>query len=349
MKKWRSPRNQFIAALVVSSLVSVGLFGYGAWRNHSLEFAYLLWNLFLAWLPLLLAVRLVGVLRQKRWSSWEGLALSLLWLVFLPNSFYMISDFIHLQEVQRVDVLYDAVMFTSFIYTGVTLGFSSLYLVHLQLKRRFSRLTAAGWVAFTLLICSVAIYVGRDLRWNSWDVLTNPGGLLFDISDRVLHPEAYPQMFVTVISFFVLLISMYGLLWRGAELLRRPPRQQPVHYLAFYGTLRQSGQTPMHPLIGEHLIYEGSCQIPGRLYDIGRLKALKSGEGAVDGDLYRLKDLEVLPQLDHYEAIDNVDPTLPGFSRSLVHLIKPDVPAWVYFYDGPVNDTQRIPSGKADK
>jgi uncharacterized membrane protein len=220
MSTWRSPRTQFVLALVISTLVSVGLFGYGAWRNSSLEYGYLVWNLFLAWLPLIFAVRLTMLLRHKLWSSWEGLGVSILWLVFLPNSFYMISDFIHLQEVQRVDVLYDAVMFTSFIYTGVVLGFSSLYLIHLQLRRRLSARAATYWIAITLLICSAAVYVGRDLRWNSWDVLTNPGGLLFDISDRLQHPAAYPQMLVTVVTFFVLLASMYGLLWRGSRLFR---------------------------------------------------------------------------------------------------------------------------------
>ncbi len=221
MNRWRSLRGQFILALGFSTLVSIGLFAYGAWRNHSLAYDYLLWNLFLAWLPLVFAVRLIMVLRYKLWSSWEGLAWSVLWLVFLPNSFYMISDFIHLQEIQRVDVLYDVLMFTSFIYTGVVLGFSSLYLVHLQLRRRLSRLVANNWIALTLFICSAAVYVGRDLRWNSWDILTNPGGLLFDISDRLLHPAAYPQMLLTVITFFVLLTSMYGLLWRGIRLVSR--------------------------------------------------------------------------------------------------------------------------------
>lgn len=220
MARRMSPRNQYILALGISTLVSIGLFAYGAWRNHSLEFNYLIWNLFLAWLPLVFAVRLVSVLRRKLWSSWETMSLSMLWLVFLPNSFYMISDFIHLQDVTRVDLVYDTIMMTSFIYLGVTLGFSSLYLVHLQLRRRFSRHVAIFWVAVTLLLSSIAVYIGRDLRWNSWDVLTNPGGLLFDISDRLLHPVSYPSMLVTVISFFVLLLSMYGLLWRGARLLR---------------------------------------------------------------------------------------------------------------------------------
>lgn len=220
MARRTSPRNQYILALGISTLVSAGLFAYGAWRNRSLEFDYLLWNLFLAWVPVVFAVRLVSILRRKLWSSWEAMLLSVLWLVFLPNSFYMISDFIHLQDVQRVDLIYDTVMMTSFIYTGVTLGFSSLYLIHLQLRRRFHRLTAASLIALTLLLSSVAVYMGRDLRWNSWDVLTNPGGLLFDISDRVLHPASYPSMFIIIISFFILLLSMYGLLWRGARLLR---------------------------------------------------------------------------------------------------------------------------------
>lgn len=206
-------------ALAVSTFVSAGFYLYGAWRNHSWLYSYLPWDLFLAWIPLGLTVWLVRTLRRKLWSSWEGLLASALWLLFLPNSFYMISDFIHLQEVKRVDVLYDAVMFTAFIYTAVLLGCCSLYLVHVELRKRLSERAAASWIALTLLFCSFAIYIGRDLRWNSWDVLTNPGGLLFDVSDRLLHPATYPQLFVTVISFFVLLATVYGLTWYGARLL----------------------------------------------------------------------------------------------------------------------------------
>lgn len=218
VKAWMA-RNRYLLALVASSLVSLALFGFGAWRNHSLDFNYLVWNLFLAWLPLVFALRLVMVLRDKAWTSWEGLATSVLWLVFLPNSFYMISDFIHLQDVRRVDILYDTLMFTAFIYTGVVLGFSSLYLIHHQLKKRLSERSAAGLIAATLLLCSSAIYLGRDLRWNSWDILTNPGGLLFDVSDRLLHPTSYPHMLLSIVTFFILLSMIYSLLWQGARLV----------------------------------------------------------------------------------------------------------------------------------
>jgi uncharacterized membrane protein len=221
MSTRRSPRTQFIGTLGLSSLVSIALFAYGAWRENAGQSGYLIWNLFLAWLPLVFALRLTTVLRGKLWSSWEALGLSLLWLSFLPNSFYMISDYIHLQDLPASTVLYDAVMFTSFIFNGVLIGFTSLFLIHLQLRKRFRSVGAAFWICLTLLLCSIAIYLGRDLRWNSWDILTNPGGLMFDVSDRLLHPSEYPQMLLTIGSFLVLLFSMYALVWRAARLLLR--------------------------------------------------------------------------------------------------------------------------------
>jgi uncharacterized membrane protein len=222
MVKRRSNRTQFLVALGFATLVSIGLFAYNAWHDHTVAYSYLIWNLFLAWLPLLFAGRLISVLRYKLWSSWEGLAWSVLWLIFFPNSFYMVSDFIHLQDVAPSEVLYYVVMFSSFIYTAVILGFCSLYLIHLQMRRRLPPGLANFCVLLLLFICSVGIYIGRDLRWNSWNVLTNPGGLLFDVSDRLQHPSAYPQMILVIITFFVLQVSMYGLLWRGIRLVRHP-------------------------------------------------------------------------------------------------------------------------------
>ncbi|HYH36187.1 MAG TPA: DUF1361 domain-containing protein [Candidatus Saccharimonadales bacterium] len=227
IEKWRSPRGQFIISLIVISLVSEGLFMYTAVRDRALVYDYLSWNLFLAWLPLLFALRLMTVLKRKLWSSWEALATSFLWLIFLPNSFYIISDLIHLRDAANADILYDSVMFISFVFTGLLLGFSSLYLIHLQLRRRLSPRGAGFWVAVTLVLCSAAIYLGRDLRWNSWDILTNPGGLLFDIADRVQHPAAYPHMLLIISAFFILLAGMYNVLWRGTRLFVRPTQRRP--------------------------------------------------------------------------------------------------------------------------
>jgi uncharacterized membrane protein len=215
-----NPRRQFIASLGFAMAVCLGLYLYAVLRGYGLKYEYLIWNLFLAAIPLALAIRLVFVLRRKRWSDWEPIGWTLAWLLFLPNSFYMITDLIHLRTVPHDTILYAAVLFISFIYLGALLGFSSLVLVHHELRRRLRPLTSANLIGGVLLACSFAIYIGRDLRWNSWDVIFNPAGLLFDISDRLLRPDAYPSMFVTLISFFVLLSSLYAVLWSAARLLR---------------------------------------------------------------------------------------------------------------------------------
>lgn len=213
-------RYGFLVSLVYLTFVSAGFFAVGAFTNHSLEFWYLLWNLFLAWIPLLLALWLMHMLEHKMWSSWQGIVLSLLWLGFLPNSFYMVSDFLHLQDYQRVNIVFDTMMFASFVLTGLFLGYVSLYLVHTELAKRFkSRLTSWLWVAVILLVCSFAIYLGRDLRWNTWDILVSPAGILFDVSDIALHPIGNALAFTTTLTFFVFLISVYIVIW---QFVRKP-------------------------------------------------------------------------------------------------------------------------------
>jgi len=215
-----SPRERAVVSVAELTIVSVALFLAGAVANRSLRFDYLLWNLFLAWLPLLITLWLIRMLRVRHWSSWSMLGVTLLWLLLLPNSFYMISDFIHIQDVLRHNLLYDVVMFTAFIFTGVLLGFSSLYMVDAELRKRVSLRTSSGIIAMVLASCSFAIYLGRDLRWNSWDVLVNPAGILFDLSDHFLHPLQHGDMFTTTASFFVLLGSLYVVGWQLGEATR---------------------------------------------------------------------------------------------------------------------------------
>ena len=211
--------------LALASLVSVGLFAAGVVRNGNYDYDYMVWNLFLAWIPLLLIIWLLRTLKRKPWSSWRGIGLSVLWLGFLPNSFYMVTDYIHLQDAPRIDVLYDAVMLTSFVFTGLALGFISLYLFHVELQKRLPEMSSARVIGFILLLCSIAIYLGRSLRWNTWDLFVNPAGILFDVSERIINPQAHPQMFVTVISFFVLLSVLYLFVWNLVRTLRPVTRK----------------------------------------------------------------------------------------------------------------------------
>jgi uncharacterized membrane protein len=121
-------------------------------------------------------------------------------------------------------LLYDAVTFTSFILTGLLLGFTSLYMVHIELKKRMTKRAAWAWVGAILLVCSFAIYLGRDLRWNTWDIFFNPGGLLFDVSDQLLNPREHPAAFTTTLTFFVFLGALYVVVWRLAHTFSRQQR-----------------------------------------------------------------------------------------------------------------------------
>ena len=209
-------RTWFELAIVftVGFIGCLGLYIYSIFLNHAVLYPYLVINLLLAMIPLFLSWRLVVVLKHKRWSAWEPLLLTFLWLIFLPNSFYMVSDYIHLSSVPTSTLLFTSIMFTAFIYLAFFLGMLSLYQIHLELKRRLNYKTAATIITIVLLGCCFAIYLGRDLRWDSWDLILNPGGVLFDISNLVLRPQVYSDMGRTIAGFFVLLSATYLMAWR---------------------------------------------------------------------------------------------------------------------------------------
>ncbi len=150
-----------------------------------LAWGFLAWNLFLAWIPYLAALRFERL--QATGAGRLGLlALFAVWLAFLPNAPYIITDFIHLDHRPPVPVWYDMVMLFAFACTGMALGLFSLYEIQLGLRRQFSgKLThliifgAAGLAGF-------GVWLGRFQRWNSWDILTNPLALAGDIAQTLM-------------------------------------------------------------------------------------------------------------------------------------------------------------------
>lgn len=209
----KTVNREVLGALLISNLVTVVLFSLRVLVTKDTRYYFLFWNLLLAWVPVLLAWLLVKQLKRRRWSDPVPLILTVLWLAFLPNSFYIMSDLIHLQNTGEIGLLFDAVLFLSCIWNGAVAGMLSIYWVHRALLQRRTARIAAGIVGLIFLLTSIAIYLGRNLRWNTWDILANPAGLLFDVSERVINPLAHPQIFVTSLTFFILLSSMYYVIW----------------------------------------------------------------------------------------------------------------------------------------
>jgi len=204
-----------ILGLFAASLFCVALVVVRDVYAGNLDFRYLIWNLFLAWIPFALAVFVYDRWRRRR-GGLLLLVLGVLWLLFFPNAPYIATDFVHLQHDPLAPYWYDAVTIAAFAWMGVLLGFASLYLM--QTVVRQWRGAVAGWIfAFAAIgLGSLGIYLGRVLRLNSWDAVEHPSVL-----PRILHavardPFAYQEAIAVTVLFTVALSFAYFLLYNFA-------------------------------------------------------------------------------------------------------------------------------------
>lgn len=215
-----SPRyRKLLYALLLTNGLSLVLFGLRLLGAENFRYWFMIWNLLLAWVAPLVAWWLVKRLHNSKWLTWQNVLLTIVWLGFLPNSFYMVSDLIHLEQTGEISILFDAVLFSSFIMNGFIAGFMGTFLVHRQLLRRMSARRAWVMVTAIFALSGYAIYLGRVLRWNTWDAVFQPAALLFDVSDNILNPVAHPQAFVVTLSFTLLITSFYMLAWELVQAL----------------------------------------------------------------------------------------------------------------------------------
>lgn len=207
--------TKFFSALAAASLAGVVLFVIGVIRNGTLDYWYLPANLALGLVPLVAAAVAHRLVKKRGWRNWQVLALLAVWLLFLPNSFYIVTDFIHLPEVARVDMVQDVVMLMQFSVVGIVAGFTSLYMVHTLLLQKFGSKVSMAGVIGVLYLCSFAMYLGRVLRWNSWDVVVQPFAVANDVLFLWWHPVFGEGAMWMTISFFMMLTSLYLLVWFG--------------------------------------------------------------------------------------------------------------------------------------
>lgn len=205
--------RRIIYGLLLTNAVSVFLFGLRLLGAENVRYWFMLWNLILAWIAPLVAWWLSRRLQTTRWRDWKNILLTVLWLGFLPNSFYMVSDLIHVHPTGEVSIIFDAVLFTSFIFNGFIAGFMSVMFLHRQLQRRLQPIVVSLAITGVFMLSGYAIYMGRVLRWNTWDALLHPTGVIFDVSDNIFHPLDHPQSFVVTLSFALLISSFYFLAW----------------------------------------------------------------------------------------------------------------------------------------
>ncbi len=176
--------NKLLHLLVIFSVYPISLVIFRVWFTQSSSYLFLLWNLFLAYIPFLIS----QFIQNRKFGNVSFVIVFVLWLLFLPNAPYIITDIFHLTNRTFAPLWFDLLLIFSFAINGMILFFISTYQIHVVFLKRFSQRIA--WINSTciMFLSGFGIYIGRFLRFNSWDILSNPKPLFFDILDRFINP-----------------------------------------------------------------------------------------------------------------------------------------------------------------
>ncbi len=215
-------------ALVFGSAASVALiFGRILW-TQKLSYGFLIWNLFLAWTPLILALLANHEYRAGSNRKWLVLGLGSGWLLFFPNAPYICTDVIHLTFWFRGHFWMDLTLILLFAFTGFMVGFLSLYLMQSLVAESFGRI--AGWifVLLTATLTSFGVYIGRFLRFNSWDVIVRPAKVYHGIDAWLGSPMLNRTSVGFLVFFAIFLFIAYVMLYALTHLSPAPQRAKTI-------------------------------------------------------------------------------------------------------------------------
>lgn len=181
---------------------------------YTREFEYMFygWNLFLALIPFVCSKRL----RLNDRFSIKAAFLLGVWLLFFPNAPYLVTDLLHFTEREGCPLWFDVILVSSASWNGIIIAIVSLLNVEQFLKACFHKRMVNVVLLFFIILCGYGVYLGRFLRFNSWDIISNPGGLVVYIIKSFIHPH---QNFGTW-AFTIVFSSFFGIIFFTVKELR---------------------------------------------------------------------------------------------------------------------------------
>lgn len=204
-------------------------------------YGFVFWNCFLATVPLLLEP-LFGIAKRHLQGVYEKacrVSIAAAWLLFLPNAFYILTDFMHLNPavlvneksggssyvlhytrgdaVYMVDVL---LVFVASAY-GAYVGGLALLHAYAYFKRSVPRWSKTI-LGLILLLSAIGVYIGRFGRWNSWDGLLRPWDIAGDLWGS-LSEQLVRNRFLTVV--FAMIVFQCLSMW-FVGYVQRPKKSQ---------------------------------------------------------------------------------------------------------------------------
>ena len=223
--------------LNIACAVCIGLVVARVAYSDRTDHLGLIWNLFLAWIPFMLAYFAHAVSWRRISLYFIIPAIAFLWLIFFPNAPYMLTD---LQDLSRepggAPLWYDVIIVGWCSWTGTLLGIISLYLMQDIIVRTVNR--AAGWIFVFAIsgLSSFGMYIGRFVRLNSWDILQDPAETATEILGIVVDPSMRLAAFTLLYTFFFLFVFL--LLYSFSHMVR----EQSVR--AYDSSEQSAGATP---------------------------------------------------------------------------------------------------------
>jgi uncharacterized membrane protein len=194
LKLLNNNKQKYNEALFMGSL-TLFCFAFSVFRvfyTKSIFYLFLNWNLFLAFVPWALST--YATIKPQLQKNKLAISLVMLtWLLFFPNAPYILTDLIHLRSSYSMPVWFDLILILCFAWTGLLFGFLSFWdierILKLSIKNRWVNLLSIA----LLFLGGFGTYMGRYLRWNTWDIVSEPVGIIKDVGIRVLNPFEYPN------------------------------------------------------------------------------------------------------------------------------------------------------------
>jgi len=202
-------------AMVFASVSCVSLVLARIILTGNIRYGFLIWNLILALLPLVFALFSSDRYDEGSGRNWRSFGCAGAWLLFFSYALYIFTVLFHHASRFYDHVWVDLFLILLCALTGLVLGFVSLYLMQAIVRRMFGTLAAWLFIVAITALSGFAVYIGRFLRFNSWDVVLQPMKLFHGVGHWVANPMVQPTSFAFPLLFatflFISYVMLYGL------------------------------------------------------------------------------------------------------------------------------------------
>jgi uncharacterized membrane protein len=170
-------------------------------------YLFLAWNLFLGFIPFAISRWLatdIGVVQSKLKLILAAGA----WLLFIPNSFYILTDLFHLEQFDNAPKWFDLLLLFSFAWNGLMLGVVSVRRIEMLIVAKCGERLSLLFVVLVMWMNAFGIYIGRYLRFNSWDIFLQPFSLSRQMLEIIIHPiqNGMEWGMITIYAVFMTLL-----------------------------------------------------------------------------------------------------------------------------------------------